>query len=405
MHKLTLPGKIKRSFSIQRYVMISLMAILFLSAVGCQSGQADSATVAVDKTQPPSTATVPPTATPLPTATSVPTETPEPTATVEPSPTPRPTKVPTPEIVTIPYMDPETEEDPRTMPQWLKIYRPAEVAAPYPTIFLLPSTANSEITDYYQRVAKRFMARGYAIVLVNVGDKMAEEGDLYLQKGLGATNIGAKACALAWVTAFGGDYDLDLERLAVFSNSYEGPAAARMPLYDEAMWVETLSACAYPVPAPGAVKAVVTANATLGMPDSALSQFSGKFGESWNIAQQDIMPMIESLNATPPKDWHKAGVLDEDTHNRLARLLPLYWVYQAQAEGRATPSYLLFFASNVNAIPAAMVEAEDMAEHMRIAGIDVTLEAMDKDAWLMDSTTVAEEIVEATDAFLSELFE
>ena len=107
--------------------------------------------------------------------------------------------MPTPEIVTIPYMDPETEEDPRTMPQWLKIYRPAEVAAPYPTIFLLPSTANFEITDYYQRVAKRFMARGYAIVLVNVGDKMAEEGDLYLQKGLGATNIGAKACALAWV--------------------------------------------------------------------------------------------------------------------------------------------------------------------------------------------------------------
>ena len=59
----------KRSMLLMRMSVVMLL----ITAVGCQSNQAESATVVVEETQPPSTAKVIPTATPAPTETLVPT--------------------------------------------------------------------------------------------------------------------------------------------------------------------------------------------------------------------------------------------------------------------------------------------------------------------------------------------
>ncbi|TFG72894.1 MAG: hypothetical protein E4H27_01765 [Anaerolineales bacterium] len=392
--------RVGQTFLLRRILGISLLVILLvIAAAGCQSNQAESATVTVMETQPPSTATSEPTEIPLPTAPPEPSPTPAP-----PTDTPAPTKVPTPEVVTIPYMDLDTDRNPVAMPQWLKIYRPDEGSAPYPTIFLLPDLVFNTPTDY-RGVVKAFLARGYAVVLVKYQAEGAKEDDLYLLDSVLSANEGWRSCALAWTAAFGGDYDLDLDRLVVFS--VEGTSGVEMPLYDAAMWAETLTECSYPVPAPDAVKGVISFDATLGMLDTTLQRFPGKFGELWNIPQEDIMRMTDILMATPPDDWYKAGVLDEDTHNRLARLLPLYWVYKTSAEGPFTPSYLLIYDRGGKDIFDYVAEAEGMAAHMRTAGIAVTLQVMpDANSWdLVDSTTdVAERVVEAADKFISRLF-
>ncbi len=396
-------------FSVRWTVVTGLaLGVVFVTAVGCQSAQVDSA-AAVAATQPPAAATRQPTATVVPTETPLPTLTPAPpTPTPEPSATPTPTRVPTPEVVTIPYMDLETDRNPAAMPQWLKIYRPAGVVAPYPTIFLLPDLVFNQATDY-RGVVKEFLARGYAVVLVKYQDSTDTGNDPFLRNSELASSLGWTGCALAWTTTYGADYDLDLDRLVVFSHSAEGTSAAAMPLYDETMWAEVLVDCAYPVPAAGAVKGVVTFDAVLGIPDSNLQKFSSKWAQSLSIPQPEILGMIEALNATPPQDWSRAGVLDEATHNRLARTLPLYWVYKTSAEGTVTPSYFLIYDRGVKDIFEYAPEAEGMAQHMRTAGIDVTQKVLQNlnGGWeLTDpSTDVAERVVEAADTFISELLQ
>jgi len=112
--------------------------------------------------------------------------------------------------------------------------------------------------------------------------------------------------------------------------------------------------------------------------------------------------MLETLINTPPQEWYKPGVLDENT-DKLARLLPLYWIHYPDENGYAPP-FLLIYTNGKETLdyPA---EAQGIAENMQTASLEVTTHLM-SDVTFRDlfnpETLVLAEVVEMTDAFIRE---
>jgi hypothetical protein len=165
-------------------------------------------------------------------------------------------------------------------------------------------------------------------------------------------------------------------------------------LHDETTWADSMKECPYPMPDRIAIKGVITYHALLGIPEGTLGAWPIEYGVSWGIPEAEMMADVKALRAAPPQEWHESGLLD-DNAMKLARLLPLYWVYQARDAQAAPPPYLLLYdGGSFFSVPWAL-ETGTMAEAMQKAGIAVTLQSLSADS----EATVAQ-VAAAADAFI-----
>ena len=291
----------------------------------------------------------------------------------------------------IPYLDLEEDFNVRTV----DVYLPEASAAPHPTIFALPGGAYTSLA--YAHLAELLVERGYAVVLTNY--RKGSSSDSY--SALGGNDV---HCAFAWMMDNAAAYELDPQRIFLFGHTAGGMAATEMPLHGAETWEEYAAECPYPIPDTTAIQGVITYDALLGMPGGTLGTYPMVYADSWNIPGSEMMAAVEALSNVAPKDWNESEELD-DSAQKLAGMLPLYWVYKANDEQRAAPPQLLIYDSDSTDGFDWVTEAESMAEHMRAAGIAVTLDLLDnaKFQQLTDpETDVPARVAERTDVFISE---
>ncbi len=345
-----------------------LLALLLLIVTACQSNSAGSATEAAPATQPPTATPVPPTATSVP-----------------------PTATPTEEAVddrvqrAIKYLD---LDDPYAAMRTVDIYLPEASGAPYPTVIVL--TTGGDRPMNYTDLAQEFVARGYAVVVVRV--RTSNSSDPYRLLGEEDTH-----CAFAWLMVNTTTYGLDPQRMFVFGHDSGGFVAVNLPLHDEAAWADSMKECPYPMPDRTAIKGVITYHALLGIPAGILGAWPVEHAVSWGIPEAEMMAGVKALRAAPPQKWHESGLLD-DHAMKLARLLPLYWVYQARDAQAPPPPYLLLYDGGSFFSVTWALETGTMAEAMQAVGMAVTLQSLSADS----EVTVAQ-VAAAADAFIREI--
>jgi len=150
---------------------------------------------------------------------------------------------------------------------------------------------------------------------------------------------------------------------------------------------------------------VIVYDALLGIPEGMLGRYASLYASSWGIPGPDMLAATKTLSSVAPQEWKKSELLDENTR-KIAEMLPLYWVHNASAEGRATPPYLLIYDSDTEGGFDWVIESETMAENMRTAGIDVKLELLSNASYLNlinTQTDVPARVAEMADAFITEI--
>ncbi len=370
MNTLIVRHKRGVGFSKERGIAVCLMlALLLLAVTACQSNSAGLATEAAPASPAPTATPVPPTATPVP-----------------------PTATPTEKAVddrvqrAIKYLD---LDNPYATMRTVDIYLPEASGAPYPTIFVIPTGGDRSMN--YTGLAQEFVARGYAVVVAR-GRSLASKEPYRLEPGVEDAH-----CAFAWLMANTTTYGLDPQRMFVFGHDTGGFVAVELPLHDEAAWMDSMKECPYPLPDRTAIKGGITYHALLGIPEGILGAFPVEHAVNWGIPEAEMMADVKALRAVPPQKWHESGLLD-DNAMKLARLLPLYWVYQARDAQAAPPPYLLLYDGGSFFTVTWALETGAMAEAMQAAGIAVTLQSLSA-----DSETDPAPVAAAADAFIREI--
>jgi acetyl esterase/lipase len=265
----------------------------------------------------------------------------------------------------------------------LTIYTPSDPDPPHTTVLILPSV---QIKSWqYEPLIQELIDLGYAVVFAGI--RQVKFSSMMEPHGQ-APGTEDAFCVYAWLAQNGADYDLDMDRLAVFGHFTGGGHAATLGAADEEAYATFMTECPHPIPETGKIAGVATFGGRFWIPESSLSRqawpYSTYFAMYYGIPKEDLHAQpkedwwnrVDALKEVPPQEWRGGGVLDEDAA-QLAQYLPLYWV-QGPGGAQPSPPFLLVHAGKEELAPPApdsFDESEVMAEKLEAMGVPVSSKA------------------------------
>jgi acetyl esterase/lipase len=290
--------------------------------------------------------------------------------------------------------------------QQLDIYLPTDPNGPLPTLLAfrglniegtgacVPPTSNLHPFSLrtHDSLARHFAERGYAVVLVNYRFPSEPFQQQMVQDAF---------CSLAWVHANAGTYGFDSQRVAVFGEQYGAMIAAMLGTMDDPSLL--MEGCPHALPASDWAKGVVTYEGLFFTPEgcSSIGFYTTILLNSNRMASQvpyrEMADIVERLHNLPPRDWHGSAELDE-RDKKVAQMLPLYWVDGSE------PPFLLVHGLKDECMIAS--ESETLGAELQAAGAKTNLLLLPDAGYasLRDQES-SQEIFEAIEAFLNDLFE
>ncbi|MBN1966945.1 MAG: alpha/beta hydrolase [Anaerolineae bacterium] len=262
--------------------------------------------------------------------------------------------------------------------QVLDIYLPEDTDGPFPVVFIIHEMGATKW--WYADQAARLNDLGYAAVAI-------EYRGITRAVPLGPVND--SFCALAWLHAYAGEYDLDPARVVVFGHSLGGYPAAMLGTVDDAS--RFMEGCPHPMPeSPWMQGVIVYAGALLGPATRAYPFLSG-------VESSQAAGYLDTLLAMPPQTWHDNRVVSGELAD-FAQLLPHTWVDGSE------PPFLLIHGLIDTKVPVE--ESEQFAAVLEDAGAEMTLLLLPEagHGLRLYQSVPTPEVDEAVEDFLARMF-